>query len=435
MRTGKDERRMQKELDAFDPGNYNVQYSKKGNQGIVFFVEDRTKKKIVAVKKPISRKDEEGLSDIFENMVESGIKSPYVIEIYGAPKVGDIHFLFMECLDDDLESLLEEEGRLREKKALDITLKLSQGLSAIHEKGYMHRDLQKRNILFTRDGIPKIADFGLIQRKTYKETSKAKGTIQTAAPEQIIRNSKDNKFHCYFESDIYSIASLLYEMIEGIPPFPGEEDEIKKHKQEKSFIKNLSAKHIREDVMLVIRKGLHPDHKERYRTVGEIIEDLELLYKSKRPKNVGYTKVNLKEIQNRIHPVLNYLNQKRQYGTNSPEDVLSIREHRETLEQYLKDERVKVKGRIQNDEVSNLVARVDKSIDDKRNQDERVIRLFASIADLPEQQAREELKSRGEFSNMDKFYDKIVTYLELVKPEYWAIANPRKWTQWKNQFK
>ena len=143
---------------------------------------------------------------------------------------GDIIFAVTELLEG--ESLHDRLGRERVggHKAAEIGASIADGLAAAHAKGIIHRDLKPGNIFLTNDGRVKILDFGLarIVRPTAAESETETleapltevgtivGTVAYMSPEQVRGEPVDHR------SDIFSLGSVIYEMVKGCRAFRGE---------------------------------------------------------------------------------------------------------------------------------------------------------------------------------------------------------------------
>src|SRR5262245_24324045 len=119
-------------------------------------------------------------------------------------------------------------AKLGLRKTIDVAIQIASGLVAAHEAGIVHRDLKPDNIVLTRDGRPKILDFGLakVQAKhaatadvsitTLTEAGVVLGTPGYMSPEQARGLTTDHR------SDIFSFGVILYELLAGRRAFPGE---------------------------------------------------------------------------------------------------------------------------------------------------------------------------------------------------------------------
>ncbi|NIA30618.1 MAG: protein kinase [Actinobacteria bacterium] len=109
-----------------------------------------------------------------------------------------------------------EEGELSPKDAVDIAIQIARGLAAAHAKGIVHCDVKPGNIIVTTEGIVKIVDFGLAQLKGKTTGSQViSGTVTYMSPEQVQGFEVDQR------SDIWSLGTIIYEMLFKIQPFHG----------------------------------------------------------------------------------------------------------------------------------------------------------------------------------------------------------------------
>lgn len=122
------------------------------------------------------------------------------------------------CTGGDLEQRLKKEKKLDEKTVQLCAAEVVLALEYLHGKlNVIHRDLKPENILIASDGHLKISDFGLA--KTTRKALTLCGTVEYLAPEII-------KFRAYGqEVDWWSLGCLMYQMLEGRPPFMNEKHE------------------------------------------------------------------------------------------------------------------------------------------------------------------------------------------------------------------
>ena len=143
-----------------------------------------------------------------------------IVSIYETGLIDDAPFIAMEYVDGEtLEDKLE--GKLGQQETIEIVEQIVQALKFAHGNGVIHRDLKPANILITKEGVAKVADWGL--SKTTKEeanltrTGMVMGTPQYMAPEQIMHN----EFSA--QSDLYSLGVIIFEALAGRLPFPHED--------------------------------------------------------------------------------------------------------------------------------------------------------------------------------------------------------------------
>ncbi len=137
------------------------------------------------------------------------------IHDYGRDKDGP--FLIMEYVDGG--SLLDRcrSGVVPVEEAVDFVCQLCDGLARAHEAGIIHRDIKPANVLLTKDGVPKLTDFGLARQENTDHgqtvAGAVLGTIDFMAPEQRRDATQADP-----RSDLWSLAATLYQMVTGEPP-------------------------------------------------------------------------------------------------------------------------------------------------------------------------------------------------------------------------
>jgi serine/threonine protein kinase len=122
--------------------------------------------------------------------------------------------VFEFCEGGSLADLLQEQGKLDPATAVRIIVQIADALAAIHELGYAHGDVKPENILFSRDRIPRLADFNSARAIAATSRSEAPLTYGYAAPEQLASRRPSQK------GDVWSLALVLYEAATGRSLFP-----------------------------------------------------------------------------------------------------------------------------------------------------------------------------------------------------------------------
>lgn len=131
-------------------------------------------------------------------------------------------FLVMELVEGHtLREYLNERGRFEIKDALNYLIPILSALAAAHALGIVHRDVKPENILISKDGRIKVADFGLasgviIGSTITIESSVILGSVSYLSPEQVQRGIADSR------SDVYSAGIMAFEMLTGEKPFTAE---------------------------------------------------------------------------------------------------------------------------------------------------------------------------------------------------------------------
>ena len=148
------------------------------------------------------------------------VAHPNVVTVYNWGSCDGTYYIVMEYVDGcTLRDRLYPEGPLAETEALAIGAEIAAALEAIHAQGLIHRDIKPHNVLLAGDGRVKVTDFGIAYAtgsQHLTQTNTVLGTAQYLAPEQILRQSVDQRTDCY------SLGVVLYEMLVGQPPFAGD---------------------------------------------------------------------------------------------------------------------------------------------------------------------------------------------------------------------
>ncbi len=147
---------------------------------------------------------------------------PHVLTLYDADIDPDGHpYLITEfCEQGSLADSAAREGRLAPDEVIGIGRALTDALAYAHERDILHRDVKPANVLVTNHGAIALADFGLSIRL---DLGASRGldafTPQHAAPESL------GEGEYTVASDLYSLGSTLYALLEGRPPLPQRRDE------------------------------------------------------------------------------------------------------------------------------------------------------------------------------------------------------------------
>jgi serine/threonine protein kinase/Tfp pilus assembly protein PilF len=200
-----------------------------GGMGEVWRAWDGRLKRPVAVKHILPHiLDQPGARERFRREAEAGARltHPAVVQIYDLVESPEGDWLVMELVvGKTLRQLLSAgplAGPLAIKSALQWGSEIAGGLAAAHAEGILHRDLKAGNVMITAAGHAKVLDFGIAralspegveQEVTLSHPGAVVGTSYAMSPEQVLGLPLDPR------SDLFSLGSLLYEMLTGEAPF------------------------------------------------------------------------------------------------------------------------------------------------------------------------------------------------------------------------
>ena len=250
----------------------------RGAMGVVYLAQDASLQRQVAIKTlllPDEAGERRNLEARFlqEAKAAGGLNHPGIITIHDLGREGDWLYIAMELLEGvELRDRMAQ-GMLSLHEAVDIGAQVAAALGAAHARGVVHRDIKPGNIMLLPDGHAKIMDFG-IARMQKSDVRTQSGTMMGSpkymSPEQVGGHTIDHR------SDIFSLGSMLYEMVAGVTPFSG------KHLGEllnailhgtppppSQFRAGVPA-----SLDVVIARAMQKNPNARYQDAGEMARDL-----------------------------------------------------------------------------------------------------------------------------------------------------------------
>ena len=243
---------------------------------------------------------------------------PNIVPIFdvGLVASGDL-FLAMELVGGEALSHEISRGPIPWQRAVAIANAVAQGLAYAHQSGIIHRDIKPDNLMLGRDGVVRILDFGIaglveppaqgkrsldskhvgplvrvdqlaLQASTSADVDAGQtvagsilGTPRYMAPEQARGNE------CSPASDIFSLCLVLFELLEGRPPFPGTTPELRARQIAAGMITwhGSHPKWLRQ----LVEKGLSTEPSQRIASMTALQEALERGTKTRKPSRMGWS--------------------------------------------------------------------------------------------------------------------------------------------------
>ena len=259
-----------------------------GGMGSVFKARQISTGRTVAFKVlPPSFAKNENLVARFKREVRIllGLKHKHIVEGFDSGQVGNLHYLAMEYVDGrPVTERMTAEGRLDPRETLAIMLATARGLAYAHSKGLIHRDVKPDNILLRSDGVVKLCDLGLARQQAdvgFTMIGTKLGTPKYMSPEQVQGvKTIDGR------ADVYSLGATAYYLLTGHAPHDAPSGTMIMAAQVSGKITPVREVLPDTDANLaaVIDHCLEKKPEDRYQTMDQLVEDLQLVAAGKPPK-------------------------------------------------------------------------------------------------------------------------------------------------------
>ena len=269
-----------------------------GGMAFVYKARDKQLQRYVAIKtlKP-NYVNQEKFVDRFrrEAQTAANLNHPNIVQIFDWG-IDDEPYFVMEYIEGNtLTSIISGNRTVGLNDILYIGSQVANGLKEAHKRGLVHRDIKPGNIMITPDGKVKVTDFGIVslqnEESDITKTGAVLGTASYISPEQAQGKPVS------FESDLYSLGTVLYELIAGKPPFTGDSPiaTATKHLTDKPEKLSNFRKDIPKALENAILKLLEKRPSDRFKSA----EDLRaLLLQQRKQIQINQTQENLVDLTN-----------------------------------------------------------------------------------------------------------------------------------------
>jgi eukaryotic-like serine/threonine-protein kinase len=149
------------------------------------------------------------------------LSHPNIVTVIDRGEADGRQYIVFEYVDgESLKQLVDRTGPLPARRAVELGLQVAEALAFAHNAGLVHRDVKPQNVLVTEDGEAKVTDFGIARsldvEQGVTQTGTVLGTSNYLSPEQARGQTVTPA------TDVYSLGVVLYELLTGEVPFPGE---------------------------------------------------------------------------------------------------------------------------------------------------------------------------------------------------------------------
>ncbi len=270
----------------------------RGGMGVVYRGRQLSLNRPVAIKvlPPVLAADPQ-FRERFRQEAEiiAGLSHENIVGVYDIEEAEGTYFIVMELLEGESLRSLRERKRFSPTEVYGIGAALARALAYAHSRGIVHRDVKSQNVIITREGRVKLADFGIARLAgslVKTQTGAVLGTPEYMAPEQARHGESSPK------TDLYSLGVLLYELATGRLPFTGGDpfSIALRHISEAPVAPRRHDPEIPENLERIILTAMAKDPAERFESASRLAEELERTGNiPARPSEVAPTLVRLPE--------------------------------------------------------------------------------------------------------------------------------------------
>jgi TolB-like protein len=260
-------------------GHYRVEgVLGSGGMGVVYRAVDVRLNRPVAIKFLSAELLDAAARERFQREAQtaSALNHPHILTVHDVGELDGRQYLVTELVDGGTLADWAESahGRRDWRRIVELMVGVGDGLATAHVAGILHRDVKPANVLVSKSGHAKLADFGLAKSvdgsarlTSHTAAGIAIGTVAYMSPEQAAGGRLDAR------SDVFSFGVVLYELLAGRSPFPGRTDlEVMQsilHAAPQALSDDLP-----EPLRAIVDKALEKEPAERYQTMSDLVVDL-----------------------------------------------------------------------------------------------------------------------------------------------------------------
>jgi eukaryotic-like serine/threonine-protein kinase len=251
----------------------------RGGMGVVYKARQAKLNRLVALKMVLAgaHASPDQLARFYtEAEAVASLQHVNIVQIFEVGEFEGLPFFSLEYVDGGMLSNRIDGKPRPPREAAETLVLLASAMAVAHECGIVHRDLKPTNVLLTRDGLPKITDFGLAKRLEGDSSQTKSGTLMGSPSYMSPEQARGETREIGTLSDLYSLGAILYELLTGRPPFVGPtvlETIMLVRNQEPVPPTRLQPKCPR-DLETICLKCLQKEPSQRYSSCQKLADDL-----------------------------------------------------------------------------------------------------------------------------------------------------------------
>lgn len=248
----------------------------KGGMGVVYKALHPSLKRYVVIKKMTAR-GKSANAERFkkEAQILLDLQSPYIVHLFDYFTEAGYRYMVEELVDGiALDNLIKKQTSLPCPVAMLFMQDACYALKYAHSKEIVHRDIKPGNILISKRGEIKLADFGIASDTADNEDNLTQTGVALGTPAYMPPEQFENSANVDNRADIYALGIMLYEMVTGTKPYPStfSIETLNTIKKGKYISPKKIDKSIPKDICKLINKMIKPKAKKRYQSIDAVLK-------------------------------------------------------------------------------------------------------------------------------------------------------------------